>query len=222
MAPALCDQIGARLRHSEKLLNVRHKPRSAPETFLKPVDVKKVLATGPVEELFLCPCESCCWYSNCSAERRRDNYRPKELMGAYATIFALLLMENCAALIYEFQKREITLDQRLYQDHLNFLLPLLTPRWSETANTTVQIQVKELQTRILKRQHVLFARPLEVRDVQRELDAEEALPIDEDEQSKGKGGFGEVFAFRIFEEYKGEGFKALNVRLSGLSIIFAN
>lgn len=203
-------------------MNVRHKPASAPETFLTPEDVKTIFETSPVENLFLCPCSKCLWFSNCTVEKRRVNFRPDALMGAYATIFALLILENCAALIYEFQKREIILDRRLYDDQLEFLLPLLTSRYPTTRVTDAPTYVKDLRKRLLKTQFVLFARPFEVQDVERELDAQEALPIDEDKVPKGAGDSGEVFAFRILEEYKGAGFKALSVRLSALSISFAS
>lgn len=216
MSVALCDEIGAKLRNKNRdtVLNVRDKPSSAPETFLTPEDVKSILKTGPVEELFLCRCETCRRYSNYTAEQRKVKCLPKELMGKYATMFALLLMEKCGALIWEFQRKDIHLDRRLYQEDLDFLLPLLTQRWPKTPRTTVENQVKDLQNGILKTQFFLYARRLEVRDVDREIDACEALPIDEDAESRGEGDFGKVYAFKILEEYKGEGFQALEVRSS--------
>lgn len=198
-----CRVTAAALRQELKQnkLNVRYKPEAAPQNFITPLKVKSILKNGPVQQLFLCSCSFCNDFSGCLAGERESRYQEDELAGPYATVFALLITENCAGLIYEFQKRKITLDKRIYREQLKFLESMLTERFGD------EIQAKDVVCRILQNQFKFYAQPFEIRNVEMEIEPEEALPIDEDEEPLGKGDTAEVFRFKIWEEYKGSGYK---------------
>lgn len=202
-----CDVIAAKLRIElrKNELNLHHKPDDAPREFITPTNVKAILKTGPIEQLFLCSCINCENYSGCVVDDRRVRYEEDELTDAYATIFALLLTENCPGLIHEFQKRRITLDRRLYKEQIGFLKPILIERFNDE---TIAV---ELEYRILANQFKFYAQPFEIRNVEMEIEPHEALPIDEEERPMGEGSSAEVFAFKILEEYKGNGYKDLKV-----------
>lgn len=199
-----CAAIGATLRLRLSRLNVRHRPDPAPTVFITPTTIKNVLKSGPMEQLLFCACDSCHKYSRSSADERKQRYQKYELPDEYVTVFALLLKENCAGLIWEFQKKTITLDRPIFEQQLDFLMPLLSGPFTTE-------EVIDVVSRITKSQFCFFARPLERGVIEKEYDPREALPIEEDETSVGKGGFGEVFAFKILEEYKGAGYKAFAV-----------
>lgn len=200
-----CAAIGATLRLglSKSRLNVRYKPDTAPTYFITPTTIKKVLKSGPIEQLLFCPCDSCDKYSGSSADERKKRYQNDKFDEKYVTVFALLLTENCAGLIWHFQKKEITLGP-IYEEQLNFLMPQLSGLFTEE-------EVIDVTNRIMKNQFCFFARSLEIGKIDKEYNSDEALPIEEDEVPVGKGGFAEVFAFKILEEYKGEGYKDLEV-----------
>ncbi|MCJ1271178.1 hypothetical protein MMC22_011077 [Lobaria immixta] len=191
-----CTVIASKLRSARTPLDVRQKPDRAPQFLITPANVKRILKEGPIEQLFLCPCHNCESFSGCSAPDRRKYYREAELADKYAIIWALLITLNYSGLIYEFQKNEITLHQRLHEGHLRFLNTLIS---GDIANDVIE--------RILNDQFKFFARPFEIRDVERRIPEDEALAIEEDKEPVGQGDSGEVFAFRILEEYKGEGFR---------------
>lgn len=200
-----CAAIGAtlRLRLSKYRLNVRYKPDTAPTHFITPTTIKSVLKSGPLEQLLFCPCDSCDKYSGSSADERKKRYQNDDLDEKYYTVFALLLAENCAGLIWRFQKRDITL-RPIYEGQLGFLMPQLSSFFTDE-------QVTDVTNRIMNNQFCYFARSLEVGKIDKEYDSNEALPIEEDEDPVGEGGFAEVFAFKILEEYKGGGYKDLEV-----------
>ena len=205
-----CATVGARIREKlkENKLNVRQKPYDAPRHFIDPSSVKTILRTGTIEQIIHCPCDRCGEYSGCRVDERRSRYGKDELAelaDEYAPIFALLLAEDCAGLIYDFQRNKITLHKRLYSDQLSFLEPILIERLK------YKHRVNDVVGRILEHQFQYYAQPFEIGDVEREIQPEEALPIDEDEKPVGEGSSAEVFAFKILEGYKGKGFKDLKV-----------
>lgn len=206
MAPAdaRCAAIGAalRLRLSESPLNVNDRPDTAPKKFITLATIKTVLKFGPIEQLLFCPCDSCQRFSGSSADERKRRYQKDKFDENYLTVFALLLAENCAGLIWDFQKRDITL-RPIYREQLGFLMPQLSGFSND--------QVIELTNRIIEKQFFFFARSLETGKIDKEYNSDEVLPIEEDETPVGKGGFAEVYAFKILEGYKGGGYKDLEV-----------
>lgn len=199
-----CAAIASRLRNERSRVNVRHKPDAAPTYFIIPTKTKIVLKEGPIDQLLFCACENCQIYSGLSADERRNQY-PHELDNKYFTVFALLITENCAGLIWDFQRKGITLDKQIYKEQLDFLLLLLKGR------SITKDEIIDVTSRIIKNQFCFFAPLFETGKIDKEYGSEEALPIDEEKDPVGEGGFGEVFAFKIFEEYKGAGYKALEV-----------
>lgn len=211
MAVCRCTVIAAELREARDELNVRKKPRSAPQLFITPTKVKEILKQGPIQQLFLCPCPSCETCFGCSADDRKKYYREAELAGDYATIYALLTTLNWPGLIYEFQKNQTTLDRRLCKENLQFLIEPLSTRFK-------RVIADDVIRRILTDQFMFFARPFEIRqNVESRIPADEALPIVEDEEPVGKGDSGKVYAFKILKDYKGEGFRNLKVRMANFS-----
>ncbi|MCJ1462466.1 hypothetical protein MMC07_001068 [Pseudocyphellaria aurata] len=213
-----CQAIGAYLRNriKESPLKVRQKPDSAPKHFITLNQIKPILERGPIDQLLYCLCEKCQEYSGFSADERRSRFRNDELEEKYFTVFALLLTEHCAGLIWEFHKREITLGpQRIYNEQLEFLEDLVGSLFTHH-------EVTDVRDRILKHQFIFFAQPLETRNTEKEIAPEEALPIDEEESPIGEGGFGKVYAFKILEEYKGAGYKDLDTDKFARKIFEAN
>lgn len=205
-AGSRCAAIAATLRNrlDESPLNVRHKPDGAPKNFISRTTIKSVLNTGPIEQLLFCACDACAKYSGSSADERKILYPNIELAEKYVSLFALLLALNCAGLFWWFQKDGVTLDQPISETTLASLTSFLSDHFTIEEAIDVKNRIKGLQ-------YSFFARPLERGKIYKEYNSKEALPIDEDDNLKGEGSFGEVYAFKILDEYMGDGYKALKV-----------
>ena len=203
-ADTRCAAIGAKLRLRLSPLKVKHKPDDAPTHFIAPTLIKSILNSGPVEQLLFCACDTCQKYSLLSADGRKRRFQNFKLDDKYFTLFALLLTENCTGLIWEFYKRDIILDRPIYKTQLDFLTDLLSDHCTSE-------EIIDTENRIIQNQFRFFAKPLDTGTIDKEYDSKEALPIEDDERPVGKGGFGEVYAFKIFEEYKGAGYRNFEV-----------
>lgn len=201
-ADGRCTAIGLQLweylRESE--LNVRERPADAPKCFITPNTIKSIIKSGPIEQLLFCVCKACEKYSGCSADDRKSRFRNGELDDTYFTLFALLLTERCAGLMWVFRQKQISLDRRIYKEGLGFLQDFL-------ARSCGDLEIRDVVRRILENQFKFFAKPLKKGYIDFEYDANEALPIDEDKDPIGKGGFAEVYAFKILKEYQGSGYE---------------
>lgn len=204
-----CAAIAAslRIRLGESPLNIRRKPDTAPKNFISPATIKSVLDTGPIEQLLFCACDACAKYSGLSADERKIRYGDIELAEKYVSLFALLLALNCAGLFWWFQNKGVgTLDQPISEKTLDSLTSFLTDHFTND-------EAKDVRNRIGDLQYSFFARPLEIGKIDIEYHPKEALPIDEDDNPKGEGSYGEVYAFKILDEYRGDGYKAFKVML---------
>lgn len=194
-----CHEAASKLRTSLVPLRVKYKPNEAPQKFLTPSEVRSILQEFPLKDIFLCPCSTCEKFSGYTADDRVRYYNEVDLLENYAPMMALLIVSNCAGLIYEFQQRQLRLDKPLQEDELAFMSEL-----------QINAELSEVETRkrlILDEQYSYTACVLNVDDVFQEVGSKEALPIEDDDDQVGKGAFGEVFAFKIMNEYKGEGYR---------------
>ncbi|KAI9800579.1 MAG: hypothetical protein M1833_003237 [Piccolia ochrophora] len=200
-APRRCQEIGARLRNEKVPLKVKDKPPEAPWSIITPTKVRAILRQGPPRDLFCCECSSCESQSGVDARVRQIYYDESLLIGVYATIWALLVDLDYAGLMCAFMRKQLVLDRRIYPAQLEWLDQLVPPL--SEANVT------DLRRRLLKEQFVYTASPLEILNIEQELDPESALPIEDEEVPRGTGSFGKVWAFRILDDYMGSGFRRL-------------
>ncbi|KAL2820555.1 hypothetical protein BDW59DRAFT_164595 [Aspergillus cavernicola] len=153
-----------------------------------------------LQRVYLCQCDNCRndAIGPDGIDHRPNTFHPEQLLGRYATVYALLITQKRAGLIRIFQENETYLNEGtiLTRDNLRFL-----------ANANVSRR-ESIIAPILKDQYLFQIRKLTRTRVAVRIDPHEVLPIREDQERKGKGSFGEVFGFEFaYDEYRGEGLR---------------
>jgi hypothetical protein len=155
-------------------------------------------------KVFHCECETCRRDKGVGHVADNEPYfDERELLGKYATIYALLVYLYRPGLIRFFRRKGVFLggNSFLAESQLEFL------RQENVAHADSII------SEIFHDQYMFHIRTLEPVTEPLSIDRREVLPIEEDLQSKGHGGFGDVYTFRIqHEEYRGSEFKEKRVR----------
>ena len=201
----VCDQARDILMTYEQTPRSLHLPRG-PTPYYPYSDIIKVLIENSLgKKVFLCKCLKCQKQAGLrdGIDNRESRWDEGELLGGFATTYALLIYLRCPGLISDFRQLSLSLDQNyLSYEQLGFL-----------ANSVVltALQARNIRTEILRTQYQFrvrkFARSNEITIV----DEKETLPIYEDKDPAGKGDFGEVYPFDVRPEYVDDNLKFLQV-----------
>lgn len=183
----------------------KHLPRGSTPYFPRS-GIIKILTDFPVEKIFTCDCERCRHHADFRGgiDSRPQEVDKGELLGTYATIYALLIYLRFPSLISIFLRHKIFLANRyLSDDNLKCLdqCKALTPSQAQI----IRGEILEYQYRF----HVQTV--LGSRKGITAMSEEEIFPIEEDEEAVGKGDFGEVYAFCLPDEYIDSGLKSRQV-----------
>jgi serine/threonine protein kinase len=156
-----------------------------------------------LERVYFCDCAKCKadfklgLGAAASNDTRRQTFEPRELLGKYATVYALLICCYHAGLIRLFQKHRTYLNGTTFfaREHLEFLVTDGVP-FPSIIDDILQEQYS-FQVRVIERS----LEPVRIGTL-------EVLPIRQDPEQKGKGSFGQVFGFEFAsDEYRGEGLR---------------
>ncbi|KAI9788753.1 MAG: hypothetical protein M1816_006610 [Peltula sp. TS41687] len=204
MTRSSCYSARVSLLEKKKVPQSKFLPPGRPDFYIPRSSISRVLQDHPVRDIFLCDCEWCrkCAGVVADVDDRGPRFDESELLGEYATIFALLIYVDHPGLIHRFRRERVTLDGThfLAENDLRFLFKL---------DVLDKRAAQSLQDEILLHQYKFQVRKLELRNEETTIRAEEVFPIDEEPAREGRGDFGEVFAFSIqHDEYRGESFKA--------------
>ncbi|OAL49069.1 kinase-like protein [Pyrenochaeta sp. DS3sAY3a] len=165
-------------------------------------NIVKILSEFPVAKIFTCPCARCKPHSTLYGGRdhRSTTVDEGELLGQYATIYGLLIYLRHPFLISLFQQHRIYLKGRyLTEEDLDFLSS------SERLDKT---QLHMIRSEIVRYQYRFFVRTFQARNAITYIPPKEVIPIQEEDQPRGRGDFGEVYAFDIPDEYLDESLRS--------------
>jgi hypothetical protein len=198
LAPKYCQIVKSKIWEKREFRHFKFPPSDCPEEYFPRKRIIEVFKDDNcLSNVSKCPCPDC--FKDAAVSEAADNryIDEEELLGRYATIYALLIWLNRPGLIRLFQKNSVCLsiDNFLSSAQLGFLL-----------HPDVEFS-KALIDDIVRGQYKFNVRMLEARKVPVWLERE-VLPIKEDIVPKAKGEFGRVYGFSIpHSEYRGNGFK---------------
>jgi hypothetical protein len=205
MAMWPCRHARSQIAKHELTCNSENLPYGCPTEYYPRDKILEVFSEDDcLQKVFHCECENC--RSDKNIEQVTDSspyFDESELLGKYATIYALLIWHYRPGLIRLFRRSGVFLSGSnfLSEAHLAFLQ-------QDTVADTETI-TKE----ILRNQYKFNIKTLEPVTEPLSIDCKEVLPINENTTPKGRGGFGVVYTFQIQEdEYRGQEFKDKGVR----------
>ncbi|KAI9893695.1 MAG: hypothetical protein M1814_005911 [Vezdaea aestivalis] len=175
--------------------------RSAIEAILKPPDQGLEI----LKQLYCCPCSDCLNHSGGRDEgSRRADWALRDLQqrlsSTFLTLFALLISLRCPGLVRYFLQRHLSLRPSLGADQIASVL-------GDCPTTCVHPdEIRYCATAIHRDQFKFDAINLifSIQSFSTTIPAEEVLPIQDDDQHLGNGGFGKVYAFRILSGHAGD------------------
>jgi hypothetical protein len=198
LAPRHCQLAKSKIWEKRELRQFKFPPSDCPEEYFPRQRIIEVFKhDNCLLNVSTCPCPDCFRDAGVSEAADNQYMDEEELLGRYATIYALLIWLNRPGLIRLFQKNSTCLssDNFLSSAQLGFL------RHPDVLYHDTLIH------EIVKGQFQFNVRMLEARKVPVLL-KREVLPIKEDIVPKAKGEFGRVYGFSIpHSEYRGNGFK---------------
>ncbi|KAF1845216.1 kinase-like protein [Cucurbitaria berberidis CBS 394.84] len=200
-----CESARERLVIRQVTPQSKHLPRGKTSYFPRSAIVD-VLKEFPVQDIFTCNCARCRHYAGLQGglDDRRQRCSDRELLGKYATIYALLIYLRYPSLISIFLRQEVSLDKGyLSRRDLRVLdqYHVLTDR-----------QKQIIRQEVLETQHRFRVRHFIKRNEITDVDEQEILPIVERSTPIGKGDFGEVYAFELPDEYVDDDLKKLQIK----------
>ncbi|KAL4782536.1 kinase-like domain-containing protein [Aspergillus varians] len=191
MTEATCTLVREDLR--EVAYGVNHYyPRSAIVEVFKSND--------NLRRVYFCGCLSCKrdfgLDTDADVDYRLQNFMPEELLGDYATIYALLIYCNRAGLIRYFRgyRKYLNGTDFLVRENLDFLVD------------NERVDRLSIIKDILEYQYKFQVRAIHRSLEPTTIDSREVLPIRQDRERKGRGSFGQVYGFEFaHDEYCGKG-----------------
>lgn len=203
----VCEQARDILMTYEQTPRSQHLPRG-PTAYYPYSDIIHVLKEeSRGQKVFLCTCLRCRKQAGLQGgiDNRVSRWDEGELLGDFATIYALLIYLRCPSLISIFRRNELSLDKSyLSYEQLRFL---------DNCDVLTALQAKNIRNEILRTQYQFRVRKFAKRNEITIVDEKETLPIHEDQNAAGKGDFGEVYLFNVRSEYVDDSLKSLQVSL---------
>ncbi|KAF2813540.1 uncharacterized protein BDZ99DRAFT_258697 [Mytilinidion resinicola] len=198
----VCEEARDILMKYEQTPRSQHLPRG-PIAYYPRSDIIHVLTEGSrARKVFLCSCWKCRKQAGRQGgfDNRKSRWDERELLGDFATIYALLIYLRCPGLISSFRQNGLSLSKGyLSHDQLEFL---------DRCDDLTALQAKNIRNEILRSRYQFHVRKFSKRNEIIILDEKETLPIQEDQDAAGKGDFGEVYPFNVAFEYQDESLKS--------------
>ncbi|KAE8452617.1 hypothetical protein EG329_013876 [Mollisiaceae sp. DMI_Dod_QoI] len=199
----VCERARDILMTYEQTPRSQHLPRG-PTAYYPHSDILHLLREeSRGRKVFLCNCLRCQKQAGLQGgiDNRVSRWDETELLGKFATIYALLIYLRCPGLISIFRRNEISLDKGyLSHEQLRFL---------DNYEILTALQAANICNEIVRTQYQFRVRKFSKRNEITIIDERETLPIHEDHDAAGKGDFGEVYPFDVRPEYVDETLKPL-------------
>ncbi|KAL4812939.1 hypothetical protein BDW67DRAFT_188174 [Aspergillus spinulosporus] len=191
MAVPACIKIRERLYQEARDADNHYFPRSR---------ILSVFTTDDcLSKVYFCDCPLCRQDFR-NSENRRQTFDPQELLGQYATVYALLICLHRPGLIRYFQKHRKPLSGTYFftADSLQFLID-------------EGVQLLSIIEDILHNQYRFQIRAIDRSREPFKMHPREVLPIRQNRQQAGQGSFGQVYGFEFaYDEYRGQGLRDIS------------
>ncbi|KAL4772321.1 hypothetical protein BDW60DRAFT_216683 [Aspergillus nidulans var. acristatus] len=152
-----------------------------------------------LNKVYFCDCPLC-HQDFRNPNNRHQTFDPQELLGQYATVYALLICLRRPGLIRYFQKHRKPLSGNFFftADSLHFLLD-------------EGVQLRSIIEDILDNQYRFHIRTIDRSREPVKIHPREVLPIRQNRQQTGQGSFGQVYGFEFaYDEYRGQGLRDIS------------
>ncbi|CBF87364.1 hypothetical protein AN9302.2 [Aspergillus nidulans FGSC A4] len=173
------------------------KARDADNDYFPRSRIMSVFTTDDcLRKVYFCDCPLCRQDFR-NPDNRRQTFDSQELLGQYATVYALLIYNYRPGLIRHFQRDRRTLDGTHFftEDSLRFL-------------DKEGVQLRSIIQDILNNQYKFHIRVIDRSREPITMHRGEVLPIRQNMEQTGQGSFGQVYGFEFaYDEYRGQGLR---------------